>query len=313
MRLPRYNPAAVRRTLRAAYGPAAISVMESMVGRRSWRGTQELGRKLGAFGFRRHRRYREAAMEHIRMAFGEEYSEDRVAEVAQGCLESTAMFFLEALRLTTMSPEEVREIARVEGAEYLWAAVEAGTGAVMFSGHIGNWDVGMVRLLYEGLPLVALSRNPRSPRLARKVMQIRERLDFPIIQIAEGAKGILRALRSNHLVPILPDRFAWAKGLTVPFFGRPTHCWHTPALMAQRTGCPIIPVFILRQPDGSFVVRLSPPLELQRSDDRDHDLWVNTTRCMAVLEGVVREYPEQYAWPYYIWRPGYEPPSPYPM
>lgn len=310
----RINTAQVRRTLRGIFGPSVIKLLEWMVSRRSWEATQTLGRRLGRLGCRLQRRHRENAVENVRRAFGEELSPERVEEIVRQCFEHLTMLFLEALRTPSMSREDLAEVVRISGAEHLRAALEAGNGVVMFSGHFGNWEIGALRGIYEGFPVIPLSRAARNPRLARTITGIRDKLGLPVIPIEQGARGILRALKDNQIVPIMADRFARGDGLTVPFFGQETHVWHTPALMAQRAGCPIIPAHAIRQPDGSYVVEIDPPIEQQDTGDRDYDVWVTTARTMALLEAKLREHPEQFTWPYRLWRPPERtPPSPYPF
>jgi KDO2-lipid IV(A) lauroyltransferase len=299
----------MRRAVRGALGPFVISTLESAASRRSWEGAQQLARKLGATGFRLDRRHRQLALEQLGYAFGKEKGAHELDDIVRGCFEHLTMLFMEALRMPSMSPEELCAVARIEGVQHLQHALEGGKGAVIFCGHFGNWEVGAVRLIYEGLPVIPLSRAARSPRLAKAITAIRQRLDFPVIPISEGARGILRALKANQIVPIMSDRFARGDGMTVPFFGQPTHVWHTPAIMAQRTGCPIIPAHAIRQPDGHYVLQVDPPVEVDHTDDRDRDLHTTTGRIMAVLEGLIRAHPEQFTWPYRLWRPEYPLPG----
>lgn len=296
---------AIRRALRGALGPYVVHALEWVVSRRTWHGTQDLGRRLGAWGYRLDRRHRAAAAANIRYAFGADVSGEWVADTTRKCLEHLVMLFLEALRMASMSRDELRDVVQVTGLEHLHEALAQGRGAILFSGHFGNWEVGAVRLIYEDLPVIPLSRAASSPRLARAISAVREKIGFPVIPISAGAKGILRALRENQLVPIMPDRFARGNGVTVPFFGRPTHVWQTPAVMAARAGCPVIPAHCQRLPDGTFRLDLDPPAELRHTGNRERDQWENTALLMAKLEARIRLAPEQYTWPYQLWRPDF--------
>lgn len=307
------NTADLRRKLRGAFGPYVIHRLERAAAKRSWPQMQDYARKLGRFGYRIDRRHRRDAARQLGFAFGDELSHEELEQVVCGCFQHLVMLFMEALRMTSMSKEELSEVAPITGGEYLTEALEHGKGAILFSGHFGNWEVGAMRLMYEGFPLVPLSRSARSPRIAKTILEIRDRLGFPVIPISEGARGILRALRHNQVVPIMPDRFARGQGLTVPFFGRETHVWHTPALMAQRAGCPIIPAHSIREQDGRYQVALEPPIHLPETGDRDRDVWLTTAKTMKSLENRLRAHPEQYTWPYHLWRPGWDLPSPYPL
>jgi KDO2-lipid IV(A) lauroyltransferase len=295
----------LRRAVRSAFGPAFIDGLAWVVSRRELQGAQRLGQQLGDFGWKHDRRHRNIAVSNIRLAYGDEISEDRVQEIARGCMRHTTTLFVEALRLTGMSPEECREVVTVQGEHHLQEAIAAGNGVVMFAGHLGNWEVGAVRLIHDDYPIIPLSRPPRSRRLARKFKEVRDRLNFPVIPVSEGMRGIFRALKENCVVPVMPDRFAKGQGVTVPFFGRETHVWQTPALLHSRTNCAVVPSHAFRRSDGSFCVEIDAPVTMQQTGDREADIIANTATLMAVLEQKVRSAPEQYAWHYELWR---EPP-----
>ncbi|MGE5531734.1 MAG: lysophospholipid acyltransferase family protein [Bacteroidota bacterium] len=296
----------LQRAVRSALGPAFIDGLAWVVSRRDWQGAQRLGRQFGEFGWKHDRRHRSIALKNIRLAYGDEIAEDRVQEIARGCMLHTTTLFVEALRLTGMSAEECREVVTVQGEHHLQEAIAAGNGVVMFAGHLGNWEVGAVRLIHDDYPIIPLSRPPRSRRLARKFKEVRDRLNFPVIPVSEGMRGIFRALKENYVVPVMPDRFAKGQGVTVPFFGRDTHVWQTPALLHSRTNCAVVPSHAFRRGDGSFCIEIDAPVTMQDTGDREADIVANTATLMAVLEQKVRSAPEQYAWHYELWR---EPPA----
>lgn len=302
-----------RRAVRGWLGPSLLKLLEGAVSRRSWRQTQALARRLCRMGLPLHRRYRQKAAENIRLAFGDELCAAETERLAGDYFQHMAMLVVETLRMTTMQEAEVAEVVEVEGVERVEEVLAAGRGGVVFCGHAGNWEVAAVRALCEGWPVVPLSRPPSSGRLARAVAQVRERLDVRVMPVSQGVRGMMRALRKNQIVCIMADQFARGAGMTVPFFGRETHVWHTPALLAQRAGCPILPIHAMRRPDGTFVLEVDPPIEVADTGDRRYDAWVATAHTMAVLETKVRQFPEQYLWQYELWRPDDTPPPPYPF
>jgi Kdo2-lipid IVA lauroyltransferase/acyltransferase len=292
----------LRRAVRNSLGPAAIDLVQWLACRRDWAGAQRVGRWMGEWAYKYHARYRNVAIDNIRLAYGDELSDTQVREIARGSLRHVTTLFVEALRLASMSADECRRIATIQGEHHLKEALEQGRGAVIFSGHLGNWEIAAVRLIHEHYNLLPLSRPPSTRRLAAKFREIRDKLNFPIIPVSEGMRGIFRALKANCIVPVMPDRYAKGQGVTVPFFGHPTHVWQTPALLHARTGCAILPVHTLRRPDGTFLLEIEGPVPMQESEDREADLVENTARLMAILEQKIRVVPEQYAWHYHLWR-----------
>ncbi len=294
----------LRRQLRAAYGPAAIDLAYRFATSRDWAAIERLGRWAGLYGYHVQGRWRRIAFDNVRRAFGHTLPEERLREIVRGAFINLGTLFLEAMKYSTLPVEEQLRLCPIAGEEHLEAALARGNGVVCLSAHLGNWELGGLRALAGGYPVVPLARLPRHPRIAAKFRELREREGYNIIDVADqGLRSVIRALNENMIVSIMPDRYAKGHGVTVPFFGQDAHVWQTPALAARRTGAAVLPSYTLRQPDGSFRVHIQPPLEMQDTGDREADLLVNTARTMTVLEALVREYPEQYTWTYELWRP----------
>jgi KDO2-lipid IV(A) lauroyltransferase len=75
------------------------------------------------------------------------------------------------------------------------------------------------------------------------------------------------------------------------------------ARLALRTGLPVVPAFLVR--DGRRArhrIVVGPPLEIQRTGDREADIRENTQRCQRVLEDMIRRHPEHWLWVHKRWR-----------
>ena len=82
----------------------------------------------------------------------------------------------------------------------------------------------------------------------------------------------------------------------------------TLAAVALRTGAPIVPVFSVPQPDGSYVVTYEPEVEVVETGDREADIYRLTGACTAIIERWVRRYPEIWLWMHRRWKTA-PPPS----
>ena len=291
----------IRRQLRALVAPTSLGIMRRRAARLDWPGVQRLGARLGRWGrpLARHRVF--FARDNLRLVFGDELDARQRNTLALRAFESAGRLGVEMLKLPTMSPEELAAVARFDGLEVLAAARTAGRGAIAVSAHLGNWEVGAVRLIYEGYQVVALSRASQSARIARAVTGVRKELDFATIPVDDGIRPCLRLLQDNGILAIMPDRRARGHGVNVQFFGYPVNVWHTPVLLALRSGAPVIPLHALRQSDGTFVVRIEEPIPLVDTGDRDHDVQTGTQQLFDRLEARIREHPEQYLWQYDLW------------
>jgi Kdo2-lipid IVA lauroyltransferase/acyltransferase len=77
------------------------------------------------------------------------------------------------------------------------------------------------------------------------------------------------------------------------------------AMLALRCRCPVIPVFCLREADGTIGIEIGAPIEILRSRDLRRDLVLNTQRITDVVEGMVRRHPEQWHWMMRRWKEHY--------
>jgi KDO2-lipid IV(A) lauroyltransferase len=114
---------------------------------------------------------------------------------------------------------------------------------------------------------------------------------------------IVDALRSGRIVGILLDQNASRReGVFVPFFGVPASTSKGMALIALRTGAPVLPVFIRRRPDGRHVVDAGPPVPVPA----DGDVVAFTRAFNEAIEAAIRRAPEQWFWLHRRWktRPG---------
>ncbi|WP_117214584.1 phosphatidylinositol mannoside acyltransferase [Allorhizocola rhizosphaerae] len=178
--------------------------------------------------------------------------EDPPFEVLRDAMRSYARYWLEAFRLPSLSPAQLRECFHLDGLKLLAEAHEAGTGAIVALPHAGNWDAAGAMVTACGLPLTTVAERLKPEGLYRRFLEFREGLGMKIIPHSGGAApldGLERALRAGHIVPLLADRDLSRRGIEVEFFGGRTKMPAGPALLAIRTGAPLYVVNMWYRPD----------------------------------------------------------------
>ena len=123
--------------------------------------------------------------------------------------------------------------------------------------------------------------------------------------IPKGGSGkqIMELLKENNIIGILSDQnVSKREGVFVDFFGRSACTGVGLAVMAMRSGAPVIPAFMARQKSGKYKLILKPAIEAVCIGDYEKDLLVNTQRFTKIVEEVVREYPEQWFWFHQRWK-----------
>lgn len=91
-------------------------------------------------------------------------------------------------------------------------------------------------------------------------------------------------------------------GVRTKFFGRETGTAMGLALMAERTGAPVVPMYTVRQPDGSAIVIFEPEIPMQDFGPRDETIARMTQVYTDKIEEIVRKHPEQWMWIHRRWK-----------
>jgi KDO2-lipid IV(A) lauroyltransferase len=219
-------------------------------------------------------------------------------------LESYAHLGREAmaiLRLSRLGPEDVVAATEAHGLESLDQGLEeAGTGAIIVTGHFGNWEIAGANVATRGYPLDVVARRQRNRLVDRWMREMRERLGIRVIYTGGATRSVLASLQEGRSVALVADQDARSRGVFVPFFGRLASTHRGPALLALRSGAPLYIGFAVRRPDGGYRGEIRRvPIPEGTSEAQVEEV---TATLTAALEAVVREAPGQYFWQHRRWK-----------
>jgi KDO2-lipid IV(A) lauroyltransferase len=173
-------------------------------------------------------------------------------------------------------------------------------GAVVISGHIGNWEILGQAIAAAGYPIATVATPFYDPRVTGWLHKWRSQHGLQILwRGGNSGKAILRALRNNHLVAFLIDQNTDAAGEFVPFFGRPAFTPTTPAALALRTGAPVIFCWHHRRARRHLIA--VERIHFAPSGDKKEDVRTLTAQLSARLEAAIRAVPEQWVWLHRRW------------
>jgi KDO2-lipid IV(A) lauroyltransferase len=198
------------------------------------------------------------------------------------------------------------DYVRVEGLADLEAALAGGRGAVVVTGHTGNWELLAAAVADRGVPVSVVARRVNDVRFDALVNRFRRRSGLEVLvrddpQFLAGVRG---ALARNRVVAMLIDQDTRGAGVYVPFFGRLAHTPPGAALITLRNRVPLLTVFIERRPDGGHLVRFTPVAVTARGRAEVTEL---TARLTAAIEAQIRRAPVEWVWWHERWRRQPEP------
>ena len=181
----------------------------------------------------------------------------------------------------------------------------SGKGLLLLTGHIGNIELGVVilRAFYD-FPLTVVVLHEPDPRVNAQRRKLRALLGVESLEVRQEmgtALHIRRLLAEDRAVALVSDRSLGRDRVEVEFFGRPTGFLRTPALIGYLTGAPLVPSFIVRQPDGRYAGFGLDPIYVPQTGDRNANVRAAMQSFASALENVVREYPHLWYHFYPYW------------
>jgi Kdo2-lipid IVA lauroyltransferase/acyltransferase len=177
-----------------------------------------------------------------------------------------------------------------------------GLPALLFTAHLGNWELPAVAAQRHGLPTAVAYRMPNNRAVAEQIVAIRAPLMGRLISTRRaGAFEMASALERGEHLGMLVDQF-FGRGPEIAFFGRSTKANPTLARLARRFDCPVYGVRVIRRPGLRFHVTTTGPIDLPRDAEGLVDVAAATQAINTVIEGWVREEPGQWLWFHRRWR-----------
>jgi len=249
--------------------------------------------------------------QHLALAFPE-WGRRARARVARASYRHLAREAVVLFRLGGWSAERLVERTEVRGLEQLRGALAEHGGALLLTGHLGNWEVGGAAVAARGVPVDVVAKGMANRRFERALFAARERLGVRVVEMAEAPREVLRSLRRGRAVAIAGDQNAHRGGVFVPFFGAPAATARGAAVFALRTGVPVFVGFGVRLPGrvARYDIDLLP-LHHEVVEDPERDVEAFSAAYMRAVEEAARAFPEQYFWQHKRWktRPSEEPGS----
>jgi KDO2-lipid IV(A) lauroyltransferase len=239
---------------------------------------------------------------NLRHSFPEKDNKE-IIKIAKGVYRHFAIVAAEFFDMPYINRETIHQWIDVEGMEHYQAAIAKGKGILSIVAHFGNWELMTIAVPIYAKPMYIVYRPLDNSVIDNMVEYVRTMQGNVLIPKGGSGKRIMELLKENQIVGILSDQnVAVKEGIFVDFFGRPACTGVGLAVMAMRSGAPVLPIFPARQKSGKYKVILKPAIEAIRTDDYEADLIVNTQRFTKIIEEVIREYPEQWFWFHQRWK-----------
>jgi Kdo2-lipid IVA lauroyltransferase/acyltransferase len=261
------------------------------------------GRILGRLAYFFATNLRKTGLRNLELAFPEKSLEERRA-ILKGCFLNLGRVLGVFSQLSTRSADSLRDLIAPEGLNHLENAKAEGKGLILFTAHLGAWELTSFGLSLIGHPISFLVRRIDNPEVEKLVDDVRMRFGNQTMDKLAAARSMVKILRSGQVLGLLLDLNTLDdEGIFVDFFGVPASTNFITAKLALRTGSAIMPVFApWDDRRKKFLLQVQPRVSTELTGDEDTDVRRLTEKLSLIIENEIRNYPDQWLWIHRRWK-----------
>ncbi|SEL94942.1 KDO2-lipid IV(A) lauroyltransferase [Syntrophus gentianae] len=242
------------------------------------------------------------ALDNLHHAFPEK-SMDELIKIAKGVYRNFGILLAEFAEIPRLNEKRVNRLMEIQGMENYYKARAKNKGVIMLTGHYGNWELmaAVFPVLLDSMTV--LYRPFDNAMVENLVSWVRSSKGNRFISAKRALFAMMRCLGGKGTLGLLIDQ-NWARkeSCFVQFFNRPACTSSGLAYLVLRTGAPVLPTFMTRQEDGRYLLQIGAELEIIDTGDMDSDIVANTQCYTSVIEGIIRQHPEQWFWIHQRWK-----------
>ncbi|GIF70246.1 phosphatidylinositol mannoside acyltransferase [Asanoa ishikariensis] len=249
---------------------------------------------------------------NLRRVVGPDMPDNELDALVRANLRSYARYWREAFRLPSRTHQQHLDDFQVDNWQLLAKLLEDG-GVIMALNHSGNWDVAGAWVTANGWKLTTVAERLKPESVYERFVEYRRSMGFEIIPLTGGEQPpfdlLVQRLREGATVPLLADRDLSKRGVEVEFFGGRTRMPSGPALLAIRTGAPLLVIDVWYD-EKSTRGYINPPIEIPGPETGTlrERVAVITQRMASAFEATIARHPQDWHMLQRVWLD--EPPTP---
>lgn len=225
---------------------------------------------------------------------------------AKDIFHNFAKYLIDFLFMSQLNKYNWRKWVKTVNEEYFDDAYKEGKGIIALTAHIGNWELGGIVLSLMGYPTSAIVLPQDNIAVNNVFFKQRHSKGLKSISLGPNLREGLRRLKNGEILAILGDRnigisrlarnktLNEPNGVEVEFFGKKAYFPKGPAVLAYWTKAIILPGFTIRGKDNKYTLYFERPIPIERCENKEEFIRINTQKIATVIEKYVRLYPEQW-------------------
>ncbi|ORU00938.1 Lipid A biosynthesis lauroyl acyltransferase [Anaerovibrio sp. JC8] len=253
------------------------------------------GKGLGILYYKLIKKQRNLAIKQMRESL--KVSQEEAEKLVRESFINMGRNFFEVLYMPALNKENFKKHIEIDHLERMEAALAEKHGVVVLTGHVGNWEWLSAAFTMNDMPVSAIAKPQPNMDYTNALNDLRATIDVEIF--SRGTSELLaaaKALKKGRILGFLADQDAGPGGAFIEFLGKTASTPMGAAVFAKKFNSPILPAFILRQPDGHHKVVIGEVLRYEDTGDSDKDLFDLTYKMTKILEKIIIENPTQWLW-----------------
>lgn len=208
-------------------------------------------------------------------------------------------YLVEFFRMARVIDKDfISQKIKIKNLEALNRALAKGKGAILVSGHIGNWELGGVLLSMLNFPVMAVALPHKERPVNDLFNKQRESRGVTVVPTSVAVRRSLETLKQNKIVALVADRDFGLNGEILPFLGKKAMIPKGPAMLSLKTGAPIVPCFLIREGSGDrFIMIVDEPIDPPQQYHGHIDEVIIQSMILKyihLIEDKIRQYPSQW-------------------
>ena len=230
-----------------------------------------------------------------------EYSTEKLEELTKLGMRSYIRYWFDTFRLSRWSKNRIISTTKVIRENLLRDPIQSKQGCIVALPHAGNWDHAAAYFCSTGITLTAVVEKLKPEAIFKKFLAHRESIGIEAISHKEKTIPILaNRLQDGKLIALVADRDMSRNGIEVNFFGKIAKMPSGPAILAIKTGAPLITAYVRYTPDGIEII-FDETIKLTNSGTEEEQIKIITQSIADNFAKRIKEYPVDWHMLQRIW------------
>jgi KDO2-lipid IV(A) lauroyltransferase len=241
-------------------------------------------------------------LNNLKIAFPE-LDDRKIKKLSFGVYYNIAITIIEIFCLPGLKLEELTSKISCQDLNIIKEKLALNKGLIFLTAHFGNWELGASWMGVQlGQPMHVVAKAQKNSYVNVWLDRMREKFGNKVVPLGISIRNIYKEINNKNIIGIVGDQRGSMEGIRVKFFNRNTAVYPGTAVLALRTGVPVVVVLIARQKDFQYKACVELICTDDLAGDEQSKIIEFNQRYMSILEKYIRLYPEQWFWMHNIWK-----------